>query len=168
LGFVLFIFTMILIVPFCNFFIPFKNVSYKGAWFSLQSIPWYYHNALTYLVRYTILDFITPSPINILFFKLMGMKIGKNVMINTSNISDPCKITLGDNVTLGGSCYLMAHYGVNGYLVIDKLIINDRSTIGLSAKILGGVVIGKNVVVGPNVVILPKSNIEDGTKLKVS
>ncbi len=163
-GFVGFVFTLIFVVPLMNLpFLPFVR-SYRGAWFSIESIPWYYHNALTYLVRYTILDFLTPSPFNILFFKMMGMKIGKGVMINSSNISDPCLIKLDDYVTIGGSAYMMAHYGMKGFLIIDKLHIKRGAMIGLAAKILGGVTIGEKAVVAPNAAVLPKTIIKDGEK----
>ena len=130
LGLFLFSFTIIFVVPLVNYpFIPFVR-SYRGPWFSLESIPWYIHNALIYLVRYTILDLITPSPLNILFYRMMGMKIGKGVMINTSNISDACLIELEDYAVIGGSASLMAHYGMKGYLIIDRLKIGRGSTNG--------------------------------------
>jgi NDP-sugar pyrophosphorylase family protein len=163
-AFISFVLTLIFVVPIMNLpCLPFVK-SYRGAWFSIESIPWFYHNALTYLVRYTVLDFITPSPLNILFFKMMGMKIGKGVLLNTSNISDPCLIRLGDYVTIGGSAYMMAHYGMKGFLIIDKLHIKRGAMIGLSAKLLGGVTIGEKAVVAPNVAVLPKTIIKDGEK----
>lgn len=166
-AFIGFIFTLIIIVPIMNApCLPFVK-SYRGAWFSIESIPWFYHNALTYLVRYTVLDFLTPSPMNIFFFRAMGMQIGKGVMINSSNISDPCLIKLGDYVTVGGSAYMMAHYGMKGFLIIDKLVIKKGAMIGLSAKILGGVTIGEKAVVAPNVAVLPKTIIKDGEKFGV-
>ena len=166
-GFFGFVFTLIFIVPLVNFpFIPFVK-AYRGAWYSIESIPWYYHNALTYLVRYTVLDLITPSPLNVLFFKMMGMKVGKNVMINTSNVSDPCLIVLEDYVTIGGSVYMMAHYGMKGFLIIDKLVIKKGAMVGLAAKLLGGVVIGEKAVVAPNVAVLPKTVIKPGEKYGV-
>jgi hypothetical protein len=166
-GFVCFIFTLITVVPLVNLpLLPFVK-SYRGPWFSIESIAWYYHNALTYLVRYTILDFLTPSPLNIFFFRMMGMKIGKGVMINSSNISDPCLIILDDYVTIGGSAYLMAHYGMKGFLIIDKLHIRKGAMIGLAAKILGGVSIGEKAVIGPNAVVLPKTTIKNGEKFGI-
>jgi hypothetical protein len=166
-GFVCFVFVLIFVVPLANLpLLPFVK-AYRGPWFSLESIPWYYHNALTYLVRYTVLDFLTPSPFNTLFFRMMGMKIGKGVMINSSNISDPALIVLDDYVTIGGSAYMMAHYGMKGFLIIDKLHIKKGAMIGLAAKILGGVSIGEKAVVGPNTAVLPKTVIKDGEKFGV-
>jgi len=163
-GILSFIVCLIFIVPIFNFPLLFMVKPYRGPWFSIESMPWYYHNALTYLVRYTILDFITPSPLNILFFKMMGMKIGKGVMINTSNISDPALIELGDHVTIGGSAYMMAHYGMKGFLIIDQLKIKSGAMVGLGAKILGGVTIGEKATVLPNSSVLPKTIIKPKEK----
>jgi len=166
-GFLAFIISILFVVPLFNLpVLPFVKPN-RGAWFSIESLPWYYHNALTYLVRYTILDLITPSPLNVLFFKMMGMKIGKGVVINTSNISDPCLITIEDYVTIGGSVYMMAHYGMKGFLIIDKLHIKKGAMIGLAAKLLGGVTIGEKAVVAPNVAVLPKTIIKPGEKYGV-
>ena len=74
---------------------------------SCFSPPWYFHNAYTYIVRYTFLEFITPTPLNLLFYKMMGMKIGKGAHINTTNISDPGLIEIGDLPAAGHRCPLL-------------------------------------------------------------
>ncbi|RME14410.1 MAG: hypothetical protein D6797_08885 [Bdellovibrio sp.] len=161
-GYLIYGITLIFVVPLFNFLMPFRVKPWRGIWFSVQSIPWYVHNALTYLVRYTFLEFITPTPLNILFFKMMGMKIGKGVVINTTNISDPCLIEIGDYVTIGGSATLFAHYGQKGYLVISKTKIGSGSTIGLKASVMGGVHIGEKALVLPHAVLLPRARVYDG------
>jgi hypothetical protein len=160
-GFLSYGFTVIFVVPLVNFLLPFRVKPWRGSWFSIQSIPWYFHNALTYIVRYTFLDLVTPTPLNVLFFRMMGMKIGKGVIINTSNISDPCLITLEDYVTIGGSATLFAHYGQKGYLIIDTVQIKKGATIGLKASVMGDVVIGEQANVRPHTVVMPKSRIGD-------
>jgi hypothetical protein len=160
-GFLLYGFTLILIVPLVNKILPLKIKPHRATWYSLSVVPWYYHNALTYLVRYTFLEFITPTPLNKLFFQMMGMKIGKGSIINSSNISDPCLIEIGDYVTIGGSVTLVAHYGMKGLLIIDRLVIGDKATIGLKASVFGDVIIGKGVLVRPHEVVMPKSRLPD-------
>ena len=154
-----FIFALVLVVPIVNLPIkPFVK-PFRGAWYSFEAIPWFYHNALFYLVRYTVLNLFTPSPISIWFLKAMGMKIGKNTLINTGNISDPCLIEVGDYVTLGGSAYLMAHYGMKGFLIVDKLIIGKGANIGLHSYLMGAVEVGEFATVLPNSTVLPKTKI---------
>lgn len=160
-GFFMYGVTLIFVVPLVNKLLPLKVKPMRATWYSLSVIPWYYHNALTYLVRYTFLDIITPTPLNKLFYQMMGMKIGKGSVINTSNISDPCLIEIGEYVTIGGSATLVAHYGQKGLLVIEKLIIGDKATIGLKACLFGDVVVGKGALVKANEVLMPKTRIPD-------
>lgn len=165
-GFFSYGLTLIFVVPAVNKLLFLKVRPQRTTWYSLGVIPWYYHNALTYLVRYTFLDFITPTPLNKLFYQLMGMKIGKGSIINTSNISDPALIEIGDNVTIGGSATLVAHYGMKGILIIDKLVIRDQAIIGLRAIVFGDVVVGKGALVKANEVVMPKTRIPDREEKK--
>ncbi len=151
--------TIIFIVPFFNFLNPFKLRPYRAPWFSNQSIAWSTHNALNHIVRYTFLDFITPSPLNILYFRMMGMKVGKGVIINSSNISDPCLIIIEDYVTIGGSVTIFAHYAQKGFVVCAPVIIKKGATIGLKASLMGDVIIGEGAYVAPHAVVMPKSRI---------
>jgi len=163
-GFFIGIFALCVIVPILNFPLIFFVKPYRGPWLALETVAWYYHNALFYLVRYTVLDLVTPSPISQLFLMAMGMKMGRGSMVNTSNISDPCLIRLGDYVTVGGSAFMMAHYAQKGYVVIAPMTIGDKSTVGLNSILMGGVEVGKKVSIAPNATVLPKTKIPDDTK----
>lgn len=161
-GFFLYGFSLIFVIPFFNFIMPFRIKPFRGSYFSLQSVPWYFHNAFIYVVRYTFLEFITPTPLNILFYRMMGMKMGKGVHINTTNISDAALIELGDHVTIGGSATIIAHYAVKGFLVVATTKIKEGATVGLKATIMGDVEIGKYATIAPHEVVMPKSRIPDG------
>lgn len=164
MGAVLFIVGLLFIVPIANLPIkPFVK-PYRGPWFSLESIPWMYHNSLMYLVRYTVLDLVTPSPLATWFLKGMGMKIGKGSLVNTSNISDPCLIQIEDYVTVGGSVYMMAHYGMKGFLIIDRLVVKRKANVGLHAYLMGAVVIEEGAQVLPNTMVLPKTIVPAGQR----
>lgn len=166
-GYLLYGLTLIFVIPFFNFLLPLRVKPFRGNFYSLHSITWYIHNALTYIARYTFLEFITPTPLNILFYKMMGMKIGKGTQINTTNISDPALIEIGDYVTIGGSAHIFAHYGQKGYLVVARVKIGDGVNIGLKATIMGDTEIGAKAMIGPHEVILPKSRIPANRKPKV-
>lgn len=161
-GYFLYGFTLIFIAPALNFMIRGKLQPWRGPYYSVESLKWFLHNGLTYIARFTFLEFVTPSPVNILFYRMMGMKIGKGVTINTTWISDPSLIELGDKVTLGGSVTLVAHYGQGGLLIIAPVKIGRGCTIGLKAIIMGGVDIGENVKILPQSVVMPKTVIPAG------
>jgi len=162
LGYFAFGMSLLIVVPLICFILRAYPKAHRGPYFSVEFLSWYIHNGLAYIVRYTFLEFITPTPFNILFFKMMGMKIGRNVQINSSNISDPCLIELGDRVTVGGSATITAHYGQGGFLVLAPTKIGNNVTLGMKCTIMGGVIIGDDVKIMPNSAVLPKTNIPAG------
>jgi hypothetical protein len=155
-------FMLLLVLPSINFILRTKLKPWRGPYYSLEAIRWYIHNGATYLARYMFLEFVTPTPFNLTFYRLMGMKIGRGTQINSTWISDPSLIELGERVTIGGSATIVAHYGQSGYLVLAPVKIGDGVTIGLKATIMGGVTIGAGAKVMPNSVVLPKTEIPPG------
>ncbi len=164
LGLAWFSFGMALlgVVAFYNKVLPTQLHPFKGGFYSPATVTWFLHNALFYLVRYTFLPFITLTPYGVWFLKAMGMKIGRHAFINTEYISDPSFITLGDDVVIGGSVRICAHYGGGGKLVIAPVSIGHRSTLGLACCILGDVVIGNDAVILAESVVMPGSRVGDG------
>ncbi|KAA3656078.1 MAG: hypothetical protein DWQ10_16200 [Calditrichaeota bacterium] len=156
--------SIIFVAPLFNKLLPFRVKPFRGSYFSAAAVPWFYHNALNYIVRYTFLEFVTPTPLNLLFYRMMGMKIGKGAHINTTNISDPALIEIEDKVTIGGSVHIMAHYATKGFLIIQPVKIRKGATIGLKATVMGDVEIGEGATIAPHEVILPKSRIPAGRK----
>ena len=162
LGYFLYGTTLIFLAPLVNFIFRAKLKPWRGQYHSFETLKWFFHNGLTYIARYTFLEFVTPSPVNLLFYRMMGMKIGRGAVINTTFISDPSLIELGEKVTIGGSVTLVAHYGQGGMMVIAPVVIGKGTTVGLKATIMGGVEIGENVKILPHSVILPKTKIPSG------
>jgi hypothetical protein len=154
--------SVIIVAPLLNLILGGRLKPWRGSAVSLGCIPWYVHATLTLLVRLSFLEFVTPSPITNLFYRLMGMKMGKGVTINSTAIADPSLIEMEDKVTIGGSASIMAHYAQGGYLVIAPTKICEGATIGLRAIVMGGVTVGKKAKVLAGSFVLPGSNIPDG------
>lgn len=157
-------FLLVLILPLTNFVLLWggKLKPWRGPYYSLEAIRWYIHNGITYVLRYTLLEFFTPSPIAVLFYRLMGMKIGRGTVINSTALSDPSLVSIGEKVTIGGSVTIVAHYGQAGFLILAPVVIGDGATIGLRASIMGGAKIGSNARVMAHSVVLPKAEIPEG------
>ena len=159
LGFFTFGFTLLLVVPIYNRLLPTRVHPFKGGYYSLQAVPWFLHNGLFYLVRFTFLPFVTLTPFGIWFLKAMGMKLGRHAFINTEYISDPQLITLGDDVAL---VRIFAHYGGHGNLVVAPVIIGNRATIGLAATVMGDVRVGADATILAHSVLMPGSRVGEG------
>ena len=153
---------LLVVVPAYNWVLPTRVRPFKGGYYSIHVLPWFIHNALFYLVRYTFLPFVTLTPFGIWFLKAMGMRIGRHAFVNTEYISDPQLITLGDDAALGGSVRIFAHYGGGGSFVIAPVVIGRRATIGLGATVMGDVEVGEGATVLPHSVLLPGSRVGPG------
>ena len=153
---------LLLVAPLLNVLLGGRLQPYRGSAVSLMALRWYVHCTLTLVVRYSFLEFVTPSPFAQLYYRLMGMKIGRNVTINSTAIADPSLIEMADGVTIGGSASVMAHYAQGGYLVIAPVRLGSGATIGLRAIVMGGVEVGEKARVLAGSFVLPNTRIPAG------
>ena len=126
---------------------------------SLRAIRWGSYNAIGLLVRYTCVNFIRVTPFLSLFHRMMGMKIGRRVIINTAIIADSNLIEIGDDTMIGGDAQVVAHSAERGMIVTAPVRIGKRVTVGLMSVIFPGVTIGDDAVIAA-CAVLPK-----GTKV---
>ncbi len=154
--------SLLFVAPLMNRILVGRLTEWRGSYYSAESLKWFLHNGMTYMARFTFLEFITPSPLALLFYKMMGMKIGRGVVINSTWISDPSLIVLKDKVTIGGSVTIVAHYGQGGLLVIAPVTVGANVTVGLKATIMGGCEIGEGAKILPHSVLLPKTKVPAG------
>ena len=152
-------FSLLVVVPVFNFLLPTRLRPFNGGYFTAAAVPWYLHNALFYLVRYTFLPFVTPTPMGVWFLRAMGMRMGRRPRITTENFTDVSMITLGDDVSIGGSAHVFCHYGGAGHLVIAPVVIGSRATIGEKATVMGDVVVGEGATVLAHAVLLPGTRV---------
>ncbi|HJU84554.1 MAG TPA: hypothetical protein VJ600_10115, partial [Holophagaceae bacterium] len=150
---------LMVVVPIYNLLLPTRFKPFKGGYYTLAAVPWFLHNGLFYLVRFTFLPFATLTPFGVWFLKAMGMRIGRHAFINTELISDPRFITVGEDAALGGSVRIFAHYGGGGNLVIAPVKIGRRATIGAGACVMGDVEVGDGATVLPQSVLLPGTRV---------
>tara|TARA_B100000131_G_scaffold220197_1_gene211729 strand:- start:194 stop:904 length:711 start_codon:yes stop_codon:yes gene_type:complete len=114
---------------------------------SIDTIKWGLSGAFLKLVNLTFLDFITPTFLNVFYFKLIGAKIGKNVQINSVNINDPWLLEIGDDSVIGGAASINCHVVESGKLILEKVKIGNKCTIGAKALIWPGCEVGDKSVV---------------------
>ena len=151
--------SLLVIAPALNFLFGGRLSPYRGSAVTLAALRWYVHCTMTLVVRYSFLEFVTPSPFSQLYYRLMGMRIGRGVTLNSTAIADPSLIELGDHVTVGGSANILAHYAQGGFLVIAPVKIGAGATIGMRAIIMGGVEVGEKAKVLANSFVLPNTKI---------
>ncbi len=125
---------------------------------SLEIFKWVFVNAFFMVVKVAFLDLILLTPFCALFYRLMGAKIGRNVLINSKNVGDLSLLEIGDNSAIGGSATIIAHSFEKGGLKLKKVKIGKNVIIGLNAVILPGVEIGDHAVIAAGAVV-PKNTL---------
>jgi len=84
-------------------------------------------------------------------YRMIGVKIGKNVVIAAYTIIDPFfpeLITIEDNVIVGVGATILAHEYTQEKLRKGKVHIKKRALIGAGSLIRCGITIGEHAVVG--------------------
>lgn len=114
---------------------------------SKESLIWLLNAGLISLVRFLFLSF-TRTSINNIFYRMLGAKIGKNVIINTTGVYDPHLLEIGDNTVIGGDAVVIGHSAEKDKLIIAPIKIGKNVTIGQYTTILPGVVIEDGAVIG--------------------
>lgn len=155
-------FSLLIVVPVFNFILPTRVKPFKGSYYTYAALPWFIHNALFYIVRYTFLPYVTLTPFGNWFLRAMGMKIGRRAFLNTEFISDPCMLTIGEDAVVGGSVHLFAHFAGGGHLIIAPTVVGACATIGEKATLMGDVQVGEGATVLPHSVLLPGSRVRPG------
>jgi non-ribosomal peptide synthetase-like protein len=83
-----------------------------------------------------------------LWFKLLGVKMGKRVEIATVEFISPDLLETGDECFLADSVSVGASHVRNGYITIAKARIGNRTFVGNSAVVSPGSKFGNDVLVG--------------------
>lgn len=117
-----------------------KEGEYRIASFGIYR--WMFINGLYMIAAITFMDFIMLTPFSIIFFRLMGAKVGKNVQINSKKCFDLSLIEIGDNVVIGGYATIMCHSFERNRLILRKVRIGKNVVLGLNSVIMSGAEIG--------------------------
>ena len=157
ISFFIFGICLVFIVGFIVRVLPIKPKPGIYPLASLDTIKWGLCSAFLRLVYLTFLNFITPTFLNILYFRIIGTKIGKNVQLNTININDPWLLEIGDNSVIGGGSSINCHTVESGNLILEKVKIGNKCTIGAQSLIWPGCIIGDRSVLATKSVLKKRS-----------
>jgi acetyltransferase-like isoleucine patch superfamily enzyme len=107
-------------------------------------------------------------------YRMIGVKIGKNVVISAYVIIDPFfpgLITIEDNVIVGVGATILSHEYSQEKLRKGKVHIKKRALIGAGSLVRCGVTIGEHAVIGAQSFVnkdIPDHTIAGGVPIKVN
>lgn len=139
---------------------------------SRTTLQWVITSGVYMTATRTFLPFIVMSPILVMFFRICGCRMGRNVWLNTHHLNDCYFMEIGDDVVLGGDATLSAHVYENNQLVLAPIRVGKGALIGANAYVGPGCTIGEHAVVGmfahvkKNVAVPPFSSIQEVGSMK--
>jgi len=160
MGYFIFGLTLILLV---GIFRTVLNLRLKEGVYSLtsfESFKWAFMGSLYLMINYTFVDFVLLTPFSNLMFRLLGMKLGKNVQFNSKYVYDASLLEIGDNTVVGGGAIIIGHIVERGKLKLKKVKIGKNVTVGSHCTIMPGCEIGDNAIIGASAVLLKDTKVE--------
>ena len=161
LGFFIFGISLIILVGIIVRLLPIKPKAGIHSLKSIETIKWGLCGAFLKLVNLIFLDFITPTFLNIFYFRLIGAKVGKNVQINSVNVNDSWLLEIGDGTVIGGGASINCHAVEGGKLILEKVKIGNKCTIGANSIIWPGCEIGDKSIIAARSVLKKKTKVGD-------
>jgi acetyltransferase-like isoleucine patch superfamily enzyme len=124
---------------------------------------WMFINGLYMVAAITFMDFILLTPFSIIFFRLMGAKVGKNVQINSKKCFDLSLIEIGDNVVIGGYATIMCHSFERNRLILRKVKIGNNVVLGLNSVVMSGAEIGDGAFITAGAILGKNKQVAPGS-----
>ena len=155
IGYLIFGLAYLVLVILIRHLIRFRSREGDYPFISSYAIRWAFLGSLVGLAKIVILNHIRGMPVLNAFFRMMGARIGRNVLINTSNIFDFDLIEIGDSAFIGGDAVIIGHVGERGLLRIRPVRIGPRCTVGQSSVVFPGATMEEGSVLGA-LSLLPK------------
>ena len=155
LGYLIFGITYLLLVIAIKHLVFFRSREGNYPFVSGYALKWAFVGSLVNLAKIFILSHMKGMPILNAFYRAMGAKIGRNVLINTCNMFDFDVLEIGDDAFIGGDAVVIGHAGEAGQLRIRPVRIGARCTVGQSSIVFPGATMEDRSVLGA-LSLLPK------------
>lgn len=164
LGFFVFGVALMFVLPFVKFLFRFKPKVGEIPIHSFRIWSWYNVNGMQFMFNTVFGRFARATTLYPVYLRMMGAKIGKDVVFNTQHVYDLDIISVGDKTVIGANASILGHVGEKGRLVRQPIRIGRNCTIGQYANIFPGVTMGDNCHVGA-MSLVPKGSTLDANAI---
>ena len=111
-----------------------------------------------------LLNFMKGTPWLPIIFRFLGVKTGKRVYMNTTDITEFDCVNIGNDVALNYDCGPQTHLFEDRVMKIGKVHIGDRSSIGTTTIILYDSNIESDVNIKPLSLVMKGENLGQSTQ----
>jgi len=110
-----------------------------------------------------VLDYMRGTPWLPIILRLFGVKTGKRVWMNTTDITEYDMVSIGDDSAMNEDCGPQTHLFEDRVMKVGPVKIGKRTTIGARTIILYDSELGDDVNVEPLSLIMKGENLQPGT-----
>lgn len=154
-GYLIFGLAYLVLVILVRWLLLFRSREGDYPFVSSYALRWAFLGSLVGLAKILILAHLKGMPILNAFYRAMGARIGRNVLINSCNLFDFDLISIGDDAFIGGDAVIIGHAGEAGILRIRPVRIGARCTVGQSSVVFPGAMMEDGAMLGA-LSLLPK------------
>jgi carbonic anhydrase/acetyltransferase-like protein (isoleucine patch superfamily) len=115
---------------------------------SITTLAWVVLGGIHAMAFRIILPIVSLTFFSMMYFRLAGCRIGKNVWMVSFAITDPYLVTIEDNSIIGGEAVLAGHVFEDNHLILGRIHIGKNCLVGTHSYINPGVTMGDGSVVG--------------------
>ncbi|MHB1261387.1 MAG: DapH/DapD/GlmU-related protein [Thermoplasmatota archaeon] len=166
LGFFVFGIALMFVLPAVKFIFRFKPHVGEIPIHSFRIWSWYNVNGMQFMFNTVFGRFARATTLYPVFLRMMGAKMGRDVVFNTQHVYDLDIISVGDKTVIGANASILGHVGEKGKLVRAPITIGKNCTIGQYANVFPGVTMGDNCHVGA-MSLVPKGSVLDSNAVYV-
>ena len=110
-----------------------------------------------------LLDFMKGTPWLPIILRLLGVKVGKRVWLNTTDITEYDMVEIGDDTALNEDCGPQTHLFEDRIMKVGPIKIGKRCSIGARSIILYDSEIGDDVHIDSLSLVMKGENLQSGT-----
>jgi acetyltransferase-like isoleucine patch superfamily enzyme len=157
-GFFIFGLTLILLVGTFRTVLGLRLKEGTYALNSPQAMQWAFMSSLYLMILYTFIDFVLLTPFANILFRLLGVKLGRNVHFNSKYVFDATMLEIGDNTVIGGGAIINGHIVERNSLKLRKVKIGSNVLLGSHCTIMPGCEIGDKAIIAAGAIV-PKNTV---------
>jgi non-ribosomal peptide synthetase-like protein len=137
---------------------------------SWRAARWAFTAQLYDMARFFFVQQVRGTLLIKLYLRLLGARIGRNVILNSAAVGDWDLVSIGDDTMVGDDAVIIGHVGEKGMLRMGKVTIGSRCTIGRDTVLMPGTTIEDGAVVAAMSVVtkgrtIPANTVWAGTAL---
>ncbi|WP_079194536.1 Pls/PosA family non-ribosomal peptide synthetase [Streptomyces sp. CB02923] len=112
--------------------------------------PYFWRHERFWKLHAMPLRFLNGTPFKSLFWRALGVRLGRRLYDDGCGMSERSLVTIGDHCTLNAGSAIQCHSQEDGTFKADRTALGDGCTLGIGALVHYGVTVGDGAELAPD------------------